>query len=804
MDSDIKGNFLKNDKTGTSKNDLQSLFNSMEDFVFVLDFKAQIIYVNSIVLKRLNYSKEELIGKNVLFVHPHDRHEEVIAIIEEMIKGEREICPIPLLTKDGNLIQVETKVTKGKWGNRDVLFGFSRDITERKQMEQEMKENSKKMEILNQIIINANKAGDFSKLIKKILKNTLELMNFEGGGIYLVNESSRTCDFICYENLPADFIENADHLDIDTKPYSFIFIEGKSIFTENYHQLNPERSEKWGFLSLASIPLTAREKVIGALNIVSKSRYLFSELEKEILQAIGRETGTLIAKMKAEEALRESEEKFRVIAEEREELDRIINRSPAIVLLWRNSEDWPVEYVSENVIQFGYTPEDFYSNNLVFADIIHPDDIERVVAEVNKYSQEKHNSFVQEYRIIAKDGGVHWVDDRTWIRRDSEGNITHFQGIVIDITERRKIEERLRFTQFSLDHSGEPAFWMDSNAHLIYVNKATSKSLGYSREELFNMTVHDFDPDFPVEVWPEHWEEVKKRGSFTLESHHRNKDGKVFPVEITVNYLEFGGKEYNCAFARDISERKESERNLKDSEEKLREAFDQASLYKDIFAHDINNILQNIQSSLELSSMYLKNPEKLNTVKELYGIIKEQVNRGSKLISNVRKLSTLHESKFTLKPIRVNHTLKESIKFLKHSFQTRKLNIQFNYNKKEYFVYANELLLDIFENLLLNAVRHNSNVNVKIEIRVSKEDIERKRFVKIQLIDNGDGIEDIRKEHIFERGSKEISSSGGMGLGLSLVKKTIDRYNGKIWVEDRVKGDYSKGSNFILLLQEGI
>ena len=183
---------------------------------------------------------------------------------------------------------------------------------------------------------------------------------------------------------------------------------------------------------------------------------------------------------------------------------------------------------------------------------------------------------------------------------------------------------------------------------------------------------------------------------------------------------------------------------------------------------------------------------------ELYGIIKEQVSRGSKLISNVRKLSTLHESKFIIKPIRVNKTLKESIKFLKHSFQTRKINIHVTYKKKEYFVYANDLLLDIFENLLLNAVRHNSNANVQIEIKVSNEKVDGERFIKILVLDNGDGIEDIRKQHIFQRGSKEQSSNGGMGLGLSLVKKTVDRYNGKIWVEDRVKGDFTQGSNFIL------
>jgi PAS domain S-box-containing protein len=131
-----------------------------------------------------------------------------------------------------------------------------------------------------------------------------------------------------------------------------------------------------------------------------------------------------------------------------------------------------------------------------------------------------------------------------------------------DITERKKAEKAMQFMQFSIDHTADAAFWMGEDARFTYVNDAACRSLGYSRKELLNMSVHDIDPDFPAEVWPEHWKEVKKRGSFSLESHYRTKKGRVFPVEITVNYLEFGGKEYNCAFAKDITERKRTEEEL--------------------------------------------------------------------------------------------------------------------------------------------------------------------------------------------------------------------------------------------------
>lgn len=76
------------------------------------------------------------------------------------------------------------------------------------------------------------------------------------------------------------------------------------------------------------------------------------------------------------------------------------------------------------------------------------------------------------------------------------------------------------------------------------------------------MTIHDIDPDYPPEAWPGRWKNVKERGSLTVESRHRTRDGRVFPVEITANYVEFEGKEYNCAFARDITERKHAEEQI--------------------------------------------------------------------------------------------------------------------------------------------------------------------------------------------------------------------------------------------------
>ncbi|UCE49879.1 MAG: PAS domain S-box protein, partial [Phycisphaerales bacterium] len=130
--------------------------------------------------------------------------------------------------------------------------------------------------------------------------------------------------------------------------------------------------------------------------------------------------------------------------------------------------------------------------------------------------------------------------------------------------------DRLRITQFCLDNAAEAIFWMEANARFTYVNKTACRSLGYSRQELLSMTVHDIDPNFPKEVWTEHWQQLRGQGSFTFESLHRAKDGRTFPVEINVNYLKYGDKEYNCAFARDITERKHVEELIRVSEHRYR------------------------------------------------------------------------------------------------------------------------------------------------------------------------------------------------------------------------------------------
>ncbi|MFX1277074.1 MAG: sensor histidine kinase, partial [Promethearchaeota archaeon] len=228
-----------------------------------------------------------------------------------------------------------------------------------------------------------------------------------------------------------------------------------------------------------------------------------------------------------------------------------------------------------------------------------------------------------------------------------------------------------------------------------------------------------------------------------------------------------------------------------------------ANFFKDVIIHDVNNIFQVIRSSGELYSIYKEKSLDLEKIDDLLNMINEAGERGIKLVQNARKLSQIEESETVIQSIDLFDILNASIKIMKKHSQEQQVNIQIDAISQNVKVRANELLQDVFENILANSVKYNQNPTLEITIRISKIQKNDQNHVKLEFIDNGIGIPDFKKELIFEKGSKEKGGKG-LGFGLSLVKKIVESYKGKIWVEDRVEGDYTKGSNFVLLIPEAL
>lgn len=274
----------------------------------------------------------------------------------------------------------------------------------------------------------------------------------------------------------------------------------------------------------------------------------------------------ILSKRKTEEALKNAFQK-------RKELEFIVNYSPAIVWLWKAETGWPVEYVSENINTYGYAPDDFTSSRISFASIVHPDDLSRVSDEVQKYTSEGKSDFLQEYRIVTKSGDVRWIDDRTYVRRDANGTVTHYQGIIIDINDHKQAEDALKLKTLELDRYFASSLDLlciaDTDGYFRRLNPEWENSLGYSIKELEGKRLLDFVHPEDLEATLNAMATLSGQNEIlNFENRYRAKDGSYRWIEW--RSIPQGNTIY--AVARDITKRKQAEKALRESEELYRVA----------------------------------------------------------------------------------------------------------------------------------------------------------------------------------------------------------------------------------------
>lgn len=169
------------------------------------------------------------------------------------------------------------------------------------------------------------------------------------------------------------------------------------------------------------------------------------------------------------------------VTAEARRLRGIIDDSPAVAFIWHMTEDWPVAFVSENVRQFGYSAQILYDGTVRYADIVHPEDRDRVGEEVKRYLAEGRQHFKQSYRIVAADGGVRWIDDYTTVLRNDAGEATQTQGIIVDVTEQVRTQER---AQRYLELAGTMFLALDCEGVVRAVNPRTCEITGESEADL--------------------------------------------------------------------------------------------------------------------------------------------------------------------------------------------------------------------------------------------------------------------------------------------------------------------------------
>lgn len=366
----------------------------------------------------------------------------------------------------------------------------------------------------------------------------------------------------------------------------------------------------------------------------------------------------------------------------------------------------------------------------------------------------------------------------------------------------QKVKESKRNYRMISENANDILILTNEKYEIEYINnQALKKLLGYSEKEVIGCFGLDFIHPNDVEKTIHSLKKGIEEGQGLVEVRARHKKGHYIWIEAT-------GKSFNndmgvlkgIIILRDITKRKSFETNLIESEEKYRVAYDQADFYKNLFTHNISNVLSVINGSSQLCSYFLEDPEKAKEVKDNLNRIRDQVIRAKILIKNIQRMSEINSNKPLLKSINIYKSLTKSIKYINESYEEKNIEISVDSSNKQFFVYANDLILDVFENLLINAIKYNENSIKKITVRLAKEEKDGVQFLKMEFIDNGIGIINERKEIIFQKGHKKDEYNKGMGIGLTLVKIIIDDYNGFICVEDKVPKEYSKGSNFIILI----
>ncbi len=134
-----------------SSHNLQMLFDTLQDFLFVIDMQGYLLHHNPVVEKRLGYTTEELHRKHFIALFPHEQRKEAHVIIQAMVAGHATLCPIPIVTKNSQCIMVETRGARGRWNNQNVLFAVSRDITEHTYMEEALLDSKVRYRVISEL-----------------------------------------------------------------------------------------------------------------------------------------------------------------------------------------------------------------------------------------------------------------------------------------------------------------------------------------------------------------------------------------------------------------------------------------------------------------------------------------------------------------------------------------------------------------------------------------------------------------------------------------------------------------------------
>lgn len=294
---------------------------------------------------------------------------------------------------------------------------------------------------------------------------------------------------------------------------------------------------------------------------------------------------------------------------------KIISNSQAVIFYCRATVNRPAEYVSKNIEIFGYYYGEFLSGMLHYADIIHPDDRQRVTEAVINYTNRGVTNFRQTYRILDKAGQTRWIDDHTQIERATDGTAEYYLATIIDITEQKTAEMKNFLLANIVDYSSDEVYVFDYKSwQFSYLNQVALDQIGYSLEEALKLSPlvvkSDLDSaDFKTLLAPL-LDADNPQSDVMFETMHCDKDGHIYPVDVKIQLLELDGRQQYVAVVRNISERKVLQAQREEEHRFVQEVIDGVAESVMVINADYTLALMNNTVKKMIKPEFIANPDK--------------------------------------------------------------------------------------------------------------------------------------------------------------------------------------------------
>jgi PAS domain S-box-containing protein len=461
----------------------------------------------------------------------------------------------------------------------------------------------------------------------------------------------------------------------------------------------------------------------------------------------------------------------------------VVESSPVMLFRWKAEEGWPVVLVSQNVTQIGYTSEELLNGSIVFSSIVHPDDMERVGREVQTYTASGVDRFQQEYRIITKDGPVRWVDDRTVVERDTDGRISHYQGIVVDITERKQAEEGLRKYERIVSTSQDLMALVSRDYVYEAVNESYLKAHRKQREEVVGRTVPELmgESVFREKIQARFnlaltGQTVHYQDSFDFEGLGRRiMDVTYFPM------LDETGKVEGVVLnSRDITETRKLEEQLMQSQK-----IESIGTLAGGVAHEINNPINGIMNYAQL---ILDGVEKESPASGFAQEILHETRRIAKIVRNL--LTFARHEKQSHSPAQITdivHSVLSLIQtVMRHDQVVLELDIPEDLPKlKCRSQQIQQVLMNLITNArdALNERYPGYSPEKRLRIFAAVISKQARQFIRTTVEDLGTGIPLEIRDRIFDPFFTTKPKETGTGLGLSISYGIVRDHGGELSVE---------------------